>query len=122
MIVVEPMIRSGYFTPGERVITATATELRLGPGTNYASLASVPANVSGVIVAHSNQLDGVLAKGTYWWKVSIGGSVGWLPQEALARPFTHFYEPFSVTLGGLRRFNRQNLLCWRSRLQRRQSR
>ncbi len=94
MIVVEPRVRSFYFAPGEKVQTLTATELKLGPGTNYASLASVPANTPGLIQPHRNDLNGVLAKGSYWWKVSFGGATGWIRQETLTRPYSDFYEKF----------------------------
>jgi hypothetical protein len=94
MIAVEPKVQSVYFQPGEGVSTTREVELRLGPGTNYAPVANVPARLTGVIVPHSKPLDGVLAKGAYWWKVAFGGAVGWLPQDALARPLTNDYERF----------------------------
>ncbi len=94
MMVVEPKVQSIYFTPGEQVITLAATELRLGPGTNYASLASLPVNTPGTIQPDMNGIDGVLAKGSYWWKVSFGGAAGWVQQDALTRPYSDFYEKF----------------------------
>ena len=36
-----------------------------------------------MILEHFNNLNGVLAKGSFWWMVSIEGNVGWVPEEAL---------------------------------------
>jgi hypothetical protein len=83
MIVYEPMAVSSVFGEDEVVRTVIETEIRLGPGSNYASLAALPADSQGQVVAHTNGLDGVQAKGSYWWKVNFGGSVGWVAEEAL---------------------------------------
>jgi hypothetical protein len=37
-----------------------------------------------VIQPHLNNLNGVLAKGTHWWKVAFGGTVGWVDEAVLA--------------------------------------
>jgi uncharacterized protein YraI len=94
MIVAEPKIQSISFTPGEQVVTLSATELRLGPGTNYASLASVPASTPGTIQQDMNGVDGVLAKGSFWWKISFGSATGWVKQETLVRPYSDIYTKF----------------------------
>jgi hypothetical protein len=86
MIVVEPMIQSITFKAGDEVLATQPTSLRLGPGTNYAEIAAVPSGTTGTILAHSNHLEGVLAKGTYWWKVSIGGKEGWIAEDSISRP------------------------------------
>lgn len=83
MVVVEPMDRSTAFWPGDQVKTLSATNLHLGPGTNYAPISSVAENTEGVILPHLNYLNGVLAKGTYWWKVNFSGAVGWVDEAAL---------------------------------------
>jgi uncharacterized protein YraI len=82
MLVVEPMEQSLTFANGLPLITLETTEIRLGPGTNYASLSSLPADASGVVLAHP--LNGVLAKGSYWWKVDFGEVIGWVKEESLA--------------------------------------
>ena len=58
-------------------------EVRLGPGTNYASFAVVLTNTEGFILEHTNGMNGILAKGSYWWKVSFGDIAGWVVEEAL---------------------------------------
>jgi hypothetical protein len=42
----------------------------------------LPADASGVVLAHP--LNGVLAKGSYWWKVDFGEVIGWVKEESLA--------------------------------------
>ena len=81
MVVVEPMERSTRFTPGDQIRTEFPTNLRLGPGDNYAVFTIIPAGVEGVVIEHSNDLNGVLAKGDYWWKVDFGGAVGWMSEH-----------------------------------------
>jgi hypothetical protein len=83
MVVVEPPEQSTAFAIGNTVWSASLTGVRLGPGTNYAILTTVPTNTQGTIQAHFNNLEGVLATGSYWWKVAFDGVVGWVPEEAL---------------------------------------
>jgi len=84
MVVVEPMERSTTFWSGDQVEALYAINLHLGPGTNYAAISSVAENAEGVILPHLNYLNGVLAKGTHWWKVDFAGVVGWVDEDALA--------------------------------------
>ena len=84
MVVVDPLERSTTFMPDDQVITLMPTEIRLGPGTNYSSISSIPSNSIGIILDHHNNLEGVFAKGTYWWKVAFGSEVGWVVEDALA--------------------------------------
>jgi hypothetical protein len=72
----------------ERVETRGQTNVRLGPGTNYAVIATVPGGSRGSVSVHSNLLNGVYAKNQYWWKVRFdaitGGPVeGWVIEDAL---------------------------------------
>ncbi|MEW5869466.1 MAG: phosphodiester glycosidase family protein [Chloroflexota bacterium] len=83
MAVVLPRELSGRFQVGQALQTTGETTLRLGPGDNYAVLAALPAGSTGVVVEHSNGLNGVLAKGTYWWKVAFGDLVGWVEEEGI---------------------------------------
>jgi len=80
MVVVEPKEQSLTFAVGAIVLTISQTELRLGPGTNYATLAVIPANTAGVVL---DRLPGVRAKGSYWWKVEMNGQSGWIAEEDL---------------------------------------
>jgi Phosphodiester glycosidase len=89
MVIFEPMNVSTTFTPGQTVTTIGESTVRLGPGTNYLSLGVVGANSIGVVQDPANGLDGVLAKGYFWWKVSFGSTTGWVPEgdiTALAQP------------------------------------
>lgn len=88
MVGVEPKSQSTTFVPGEAVESSVPVDVRLGPGTNYAATTSVPANTVGTIQSHYNNLNGILATGTSWWKVSLGSAVGWVPEESLRRQVT----------------------------------
>jgi hypothetical protein len=84
MVIAKPGEYSTTFKPGDPVTTIEETEVRLGPGTNYASFTNVPTGTHGTIADQMNGLDGVLAKWTYWWYVNFGGITGWVSQGALA--------------------------------------
>lgn len=84
MVIVQPEAYSLAFSPGDPVTAINATELRLGPGTNYDSFTTIPAGTHGSIAEQMNGLDGVQAKSTYWWYVDFGGVKGWVPEGALA--------------------------------------
>lgn len=81
MVVVEPKSSSSSFVEGQIVSANQQTSIRLGPGTNYPALATMFTAEQGQVERHS--VNGVLAKGSYWWKVAVGGSVGWVKEEAL---------------------------------------
>jgi hypothetical protein len=87
MVVVEPKDLSLIFTVGDEIKTLTPANVRLGPGTNYASLETVPEGITGVIYGFDNGLNGVMAKGYYWWRVllEIDGRdiIGWVFEPAL---------------------------------------
>ena len=83
MVAVQPKEQSVQFQAGQAVSIVETGEVnvRLGPGTNYAPLGVVSPGSRGVILEHS--LNGVLAKGYYWWKIDFGGQVGWVNQDSL---------------------------------------
>jgi hypothetical protein len=83
MVVVEPMEKSSTFTPNDMILTRQSTPIRLGPGTNYSILTTVSENTGGIVLNHNNGLNGVLAKGSYWWKVLIAGIEGWVTEESI---------------------------------------
>lgn len=85
MVVVEPASRSERFTPGSSIKAIERAEIRLGPGTNYAVLANANANTEGSVVDHLNQLNGIHATGSYWWKVNLAGVTGWVKEESLVQ-------------------------------------
>jgi hypothetical protein len=82
MVVVEPMQASTTFSPTQAVKTSVLVDLRLGPGSNYAAPWDIAKDTPGVIVSHA--LNGVLAKGSYWWKVDFNGIQGWVKESDLA--------------------------------------
>lgn len=85
MLVTEPKIQSTTFSPGTQVRTLARTEIRLGPGTNYAILATIKARSRGTILSPLNNLNGVYAKGSYWWKVAFGQTVGWVQESSIRK-------------------------------------
>ncbi len=86
MVVSQPQSKSSTFAPGAMVTTSGAAALRLGPGENYAAFNTVPSGSTVTIKPQMNGLDGILAKGSYWWYVNFAGSAGWLPEQVLAHP------------------------------------
>jgi len=86
MVIAQPEDRSTTFGVGDHVRTVGSgeTAIRLGPGTNYAVFDFIPPNSGGIIAEHSNQLNGIMAKGGFWWKVAFGSILGWVPEGAIA--------------------------------------
>ena len=85
MVTVEQPEFSTNLVPGESVSTRGPAQLRLGPGMNYAVIAALSRGTRLSIVKHANNLDGVLAKGHYWWKVNLQGLQGWIAEAAVER-------------------------------------
>jgi len=87
MVIALPGKFSTKFSEGNQVKTIKNIEMRLGPGTNYASFSTIPNGKLGKIAVQMNSLNGVLAKSIYWWYVDFGGGlIGWVPEGALAKP------------------------------------
>ena len=84
MVIAQPGIFSTTFSAGDAITTKYGVGLRLGPGSNYAAYSSIPAGTAGTILEQVNGLNGVQAKGSYWWYVKFGDVSGWLPEDALA--------------------------------------
>jgi PKD repeat protein len=83
MVAVEPIVQSTTFTPTDMIPTDTEAKIRLGPGNNYAAFDIIPPGTNVEVLAHMNGLNGVLAKGSYWWKVNYAGKAGWLREQDL---------------------------------------
>ena len=83
MVVVEPAAFSSSYGTAMNVTTSQLTTLHLGPGSNYYPIATLPQGSQVTILYHQNRLNGVLAKGSYWWKVDFNGAVGWIREEHL---------------------------------------
>jgi hypothetical protein len=84
MLVAQPEAYSTAFVPGDQISTIINVDMRLGPGTNFASFTTIPQGTHGVIAEQMNDLEGVQAKSNYWWYVDFGGVNGWVPQGSLA--------------------------------------
>jgi hypothetical protein len=96
MVVVEPITQTETFTTSQSVQLYSSANLRLGPGTNYASLGTLPVGKSGKIQDDSHGLNGVLATGYNWWKVDFGGGlVGWMNEQSLTPPAATSFTPNS---------------------------
>jgi hypothetical protein len=85
MIVLQPNQPSSSYQPGFSVLTLGDAQVRLGPGTNYALMATITQGQEGVILPHINSLNGVYAKGKHWWKVDFGSIEGWVSEDSLMR-------------------------------------
>lgn len=83
MVAIEPKVSSPTFSRGQQVIIGQDSRLYLGPGTNYSWRSVLRPNTLGVVQDSLNDLDGVLAKGSYWWSVRFGKTSGWVVEEAL---------------------------------------
>jgi hypothetical protein len=84
MVEVEPKLQSQTFVLGQAVITTATSNLRQGPGTNYAVLSTVPSGTLTSILGPLNALEGVFAKNAYWWPVEVNDQVGWMNEGVLA--------------------------------------
>jgi hypothetical protein len=87
MVVVEPKDLSPIFAVDQKIKTTFRVNVRLGPGTNYGLIETVDQNTTGVILGNDNGLNGVWAKGYFWWRVllEIGDRdvIGWVIEPAL---------------------------------------
>jgi len=82
MIVLQPKLQSSNLHNGALVKVPSTTVMQLGPGTNFGVLTSLPADEQGEVIEHS--LNGIYAKGQYWWKCQFGEYEGWMAEESLA--------------------------------------
>jgi uncharacterized protein YraI len=78
------MEKSSTYSPTDAIRTVRPTKIRLGPGSNFPIITTIPENTPGIVLDHLNDLQGVLAKGDYWWKVAVAGINGWVPESAIA--------------------------------------
>jgi len=72
---------STTYAANDLVRTNTTASVRLGPGSNYASIASLASATQGTIQDHT--LKGVAAKATNWWKVAFPTVTGWVDETQL---------------------------------------
>jgi hypothetical protein len=89
MVLVEPKTLSDpIFDVDDRIKTLFRVNVRLGPGTNYGVIETVDSGTTGVILGNDNGLNGVWAKGYFWWHVRVDGpdgldTTGWVIEPAL---------------------------------------
>lgn len=81
MVAVQPLEQSARYAAGAAVRATTTAGVRVGPGTNYAVITTVPAGTPGTVLAHG--LGGVRATNAYWWRCEFPALTGWVPESAL---------------------------------------
>lgn len=87
MVSILPKEQSFRFEPGQPVVITEATFVYSGPGTNYPVLVQLAAGVQGILGNESQDLNGVMAQGAYWWYVDFSEWSGWVSEAFLqARP------------------------------------
>ena len=82
MINLQPKVLSTLFSAGQAIRTTGYLNILLGPGSNYAIYRTAVPGEQGTVV--TDTLDGVYAKGDYWWKCNFNGKIGWVGQSLLA--------------------------------------
>jgi hypothetical protein len=82
MALVLPPKKSDAFRVGRKVTLENDAQLRLGPGSTYGVAGKAAAGQDITIVGHA--LDGVFAKGTYWWFCESQGTQGWVSVDQLS--------------------------------------
>ncbi|HEX7976364.1 MAG TPA: phosphodiester glycosidase family protein [Anaerolineales bacterium] len=85
MTVVEPKEQSTAHQPGEGWGVGAGSTLYLGPGTNYGPVLTFQSDTKGELI--DNNLNGVRAKGFYWWKAQFGSATGWV-NETISLPYS----------------------------------
>ncbi len=93
MINVLPRQQSATFFKENVVKTNTNAAVRLGPGTNFESPSTLGNNIQGIVLDHP--MNGLYAKGQYWWKCDFSGTVGWVQENQLT--FVSGGRPPSIT-------------------------
>lgn len=83
MVALEPAEFSTELAAGTPVEVTEPAEMRLGPGEQYASIASLAQGAEGIVIPHSNGLNGVKSNGAYWWKVAFNDLQGWVREGQL---------------------------------------
>ncbi len=81
MATVAPVEQSTRFSTGALVRATGSAALRVGPGINYNSSASVAANTEGIVLEHA--LNGLRASNTHWWYCAFPSGNGWVADSSL---------------------------------------
>ena len=83
MVVLEHVRKSTEFEVGQTVRTVRSADIRVGPGDNYGAFTTIPKGTPGIVLPHINNLNGVNARGTNWWRVAFEGKWGWMAEGDL---------------------------------------
>jgi hypothetical protein len=83
MVSVEPGQKSARYQPMQPVVISPSQGLllRLGPGDNYPQISVLADQSEGLVLDHP--LNGIFARGTYWWNVRFGNLQGWVAESGL---------------------------------------
>jgi hypothetical protein len=76
-----PPKKSTAFQAGDKVSLKGPGELRLGPGSTFGSAGNASADATGTI--QPEPLNGIYAKGAYWWFCRFGDADGWASLDQL---------------------------------------
>jgi hypothetical protein len=81
MVAIQEKQQSTKYKVNQKVSTKNTTELRLGPGNNYYTIATVAQLQTGTIINHT--LNGISATGQSWWYTQFGNITGWCSESSL---------------------------------------
>lgn len=81
MVNLLPKVTSTAFVTSQAVTTTGSASFRLGPGTEYYALTTLAGGAAGTVL--NNRLNGIFAKGYFWWNCSFGGTSGWVAETLL---------------------------------------
>lgn len=96
MVSVLPPLKSKSFIVNETIRTVSRADIRLGPGVNYSSVESAPLYSNVTITPSYNDLNGIYAKGSFWWYITLGEVEGWIAEDSLAggiNPSNFYFLP-----------------------------
>ena len=83
MVAVSPPMTSTLRAPGQQFVFPDWGEVRLGPGSNYGLLATLPPGTVGEIIPHAGGLNGLLVQGRFWWRMDFNDAPsGWIALDA----------------------------------------
>jgi hypothetical protein len=86
MVVRQPREQSNRYSPGEELIITGDGEQNIfaGPGENYSILESAIPGLPVFVSPDQTGLNGILASGSFWWKISFPGGSGWVRENSLS--------------------------------------
>jgi hypothetical protein len=83
MISVQPPEKSNSFAVGDIVSVSENLNIRTGPGLNYPIIGTIDPNVELRVIPQHNDLNGIMATGSFWWYIEIFGLQGWVAEDGL---------------------------------------